>query len=337
MTHKFNIITLLFLVLFGIASCNSGDKSSTSKTEDTETSTVVEEKSTTGKTEEAGTETVAVDEKVEETAIATEVVPAPTDEGGVAEPTSEVALNPPETSAVAEEKSTIEEATETVAVDEKVEETASAPKSESIAEPEPAPEVVLNPYAGKYDILDDPQPTDTEGKIEVLEIFSYMCPHCFHFNNFLQEWLKTKPEDVEFVHLPVVYRDSWRATAKAYFVAQGLGILDKVHNPIFITIHKDKKPLNSEKTLARLFAKYGEIKEEVFSEFYNSFSVDSQIRAANTTASKYGVKGVPAIIVNGKYRLSTGKSGGYKQMMKIVDYLVEQERKLMTTDAKKDD
>jgi len=352
MTHKFTIISLLFLVLFGITSCDSDNKSNASKTEESGTPTVVEEKSTTGKTEETTVvEAVTVDEKAEETAIAPEAS-APKSEL-VAESDPEVALNPTETSDVAEEKSTTEQnkevaaTDEVVTVDEKAEKTAPevapAPKDNkgkdgAAAKPTPAtPEVAPNLYAGKYDILDDPQPTTVEkGKIEVLEIFSYMCPHCFHFNNYLQKWLKTKPEDVEFVHLPVVYRDSWHAVAKAYFVAESLGILDKVHNPIFNAIHKGKRPLNSEKALARLFVKQGGITEETFSEFYNSFSVDSQIRVANTTANKYGVKGVPAIIVNGKYRLSTEKSGGYKQMMQVVDYLIEKERKLMA-DKDKDD
>jgi len=316
MIHKFNIIALVFFLLFSIAGCGSDDKS-TAKQENAEISQVAEDKSVADEVKEA-TEVVKKAEtseshSSEEVEVKEEVSEA------VEEKTIEVANTVDTKEKVKEE--------ETVAVDEE--------KNTLPTETVPAQ---INPYEGKYDILDEPQPTTTDqSKIEVLEIFSYMCPHCFHFNNYLQEWLKTKPEDVEFVHLPVVYRDSWNATAKAYFAAKGLGVLDKVHNPIFSAIHKEKKPLNSERTLARFFIEHGGVEKEAFSEFYNSFSVDSQIRTANATASKYGVKGVPAIIVNGKYRLSTEKSGGYKQMMKIVDYLVAEERKLMTTDDKKDD
>lgn len=193
------------------------------------------------------------------------------------------------------------------------------------------------PYADKYIVLDNPQPTSTEeeGKIEVVEVFSYMCPHCFHFNNFLQEWLKTKAQDVEFVHLPVVFgKEGWEPLSKAYFTAKNLGVLDKVHNPIFDSIHKENKLLNNEKSLAHLFAKYG-VEEKAFSEMYNSFSVDTQVRSANTQASKYGVSGVPTLVVNGKYRVSSGMSGGYKEMMQVVDYLVEKERTSMTTHTDK--
>ena len=50
----------------------------------------------------------------------------------------------------------------------------------------------------EYQLLSSPQPTSTGDKIEVLEVFMYGCPHCFHLEPLIDRWLANKPENVEF-------------------------------------------------------------------------------------------------------------------------------------------
>src|SRR5437868_6182640 len=43
-----------------------------------------------------------------------------------------------------------------------------------------------------------PQQTADPSKIEVMEVFAYSCPHCFHLEGEVDKWLKKKPADVNF-------------------------------------------------------------------------------------------------------------------------------------------
>ena len=193
-----------------------------------------------------------------------------------------------------------------------------------------------DPYTGQYELVQPPQPTSSKDKIEVVELFWYRCPHCYHFekNEHLKNWLRNKPADVVFIQMPAVFpNDKWIPLAKAYYTAEALGVLDKVHLPLFQAIHEPpKRSMNNEKALQRLFVKHG-VSEEDFTKTYNSFSIETKIRQAEGMTTRYGITGVPVIIVNGKYRLGSEKTGGYENLMKVIDYLIDKERQLQATDT----
>ena len=176
-----------------------------------------------------------------------------------------------------------------------------------------------------YQAVTPAQPVQTAGKIEVLEIFWYGCPHCYDFEPFINRWLSAKPSDVEFQRMPAVFRPDWALHAKAYYTAEALGVLDKIHTPLFKAIHEDKRKLNDESSLAKLFSEHGVSKEE-FSTSFNSFTVESKTRQALHMVRQYGIGGVPAIVVNGKYHSSAAQAGSYEQLLKVIDYLVDKER-----------
>jgi len=88
------------------------------------------------------------------------------------------------------------------------------------------------------------QATSTGDKIEVLEFFWYGCPHCFHFEPFVQSWKKSKPANVEFVRIPAVFRPAWEIQARAYYALSNMGVIEDVHGKIFNAIHKEKKHLD---------------------------------------------------------------------------------------------
>ncbi|MBE9562800.1 MAG: thiol:disulfide interchange protein DsbA/DsbL [Proteobacteria bacterium] len=183
-------------------------------------------------------------------------------------------------------------------------------------------------YEGKYDLLATPQSTNAPaGKIEVVELFWYVCPHCYVFDDkFLQDWKKNKPEHVYFTHMPAVFgdKDQRIPLAKAYYVAEALQVLDKVHTPLFSAIHDKDRDMNNREALRDFFKKYG-VDEETFSKTYDSFWVNTQIERAKNMTKGYDIHGVPAVIVNGKYLLTSEKSNGYTEMMKVLDYLIEKE------------
>ena len=175
----------------------------------------------------------------------------------------------------------------------------------------------------------------TEKKVEVVELFWYTCPHCADLeeNKYMNAWRKSKADYIEFTQMPAVFSDKHLqlAYAKAYYAAQALGILSKVHGKIFDEIHKKGTRIQSEAQLIELFAKYGEVEPADFETKYKSFSVNTQANKANGHTISYAVNGVPAMIVQGKYRLSATTAGGYENLFKVVDYLAEKEYKVLTT------
>ena len=171
-----------------------------------------------------------------------------------------------------------------------------------------------------------PQPTDTGEKIEVLEFFWYGCPHCYTFEPYIKAWKKTKPDNVEFVRVPAIFRPDWEIQARTYYALTNMGAIEDLHEKIFAAIHNDKKKLDKKATLTDFVVKNG-VDRKKFEEEYNSFSVDTMVRKAKKKQTAYKIQGVPSIVVNGKYLSSGSMSGSYDNLVKILDYLVAKESK----------
>ncbi|NOX42602.1 MAG: thiol:disulfide interchange protein DsbA/DsbL [Gammaproteobacteria bacterium] len=176
----------------------------------------------------------------------------------------------------------------------------------------------------QYEVVSPQQPTSTGDKIEVVEMFWYGCPHCYQFEPFVNRWLKTKPDNVEFIIMPAIFRPEWAIHARAFYTAQVLGVLDKVHSAIFEATHELKRPLTTEAQLADFFAEQG-VKKEEFSKVFRSFAVESKVRRAMDMSRRYGIKGVPALIINGKYRTGGHMAGSNANAFKVVNYLIKKE------------
>lgn len=164
-----------------------------------------------------------------------------------------------------------------------------------------------------------------EGNIEVVELFWYGCPHCFQLEPHIEHWLKESPNDVTFVRMPAVMGPGWELHARAYYAAALLGVEDKTHAPLFDAIHRKRENLFNQGALSAFYANYG-VKPSEFDQALKSFSVNSKIMQAKNRQKDYRATGVPAIIVNGKYRVSTTMKAGDKGLFDVVDYLIRKER-----------
>jgi len=180
--------------------------------------------------------------------------------------------------------------------------------------------------AKEYEMVNPPQPTTSGDKIEVVELFWYGCPHCFTLEPYVERWLKRKPENVKFVRMPGVFRPSWEIHGRAYYTAEVLGVVDKVHKPMFEAIHEQKRSLSDEASIMALFKENG-VSEKDFKRVFRSFAVETKLRRAKDMGQRYGVRGVPALIVNGKYRTGATESGGNAKVFKVVNELVKMESK----------
>ena len=176
-----------------------------------------------------------------------------------------------------------------------------------------------------YEVLPQAIRTANPDKIEVNEVFSYTCGHCFNFEAVLHPWSEQLADDVDFQQTPAVWQPALEPHARAYYSAAMLKVLDKVHMPIFEAIHVKREAVRTEADFAAIFAAQG-IDSDKFSKAYNSFGMSSMVNQAKARVRGYRVQGTPEIIVNGKYRVSTRQTSGFDGMLSVADFLIEKER-----------
>jgi thiol:disulfide interchange protein DsbA len=181
----------------------------------------------------------------------------------------------------------------------------------------------------EYLRLSTPQPTSTTDKIEVVELFWYGCTHCNDLEPFIAKWLETKPDDVEFVRLPAIVGPKWEPLAQAYFTAELLGVLDKTHPALFESIHVKNQKYADEEQIMEFFVSQG-VSEEEFKNAFNSFAVSVKMNNAKLMTRRYAITGVPTVIINGKFSTSGKLAKGNANILKVVDFLVVQERAAAT-------
>jgi len=164
------------------------------------------------------------------------------------------------------------------------------------------------------------------GKIEVIELFWYGCPHCYRFEPSLSAWLKNKPADVVFKRIPAQLNPGWVIHAQAFYTAEALGVGDKMHHKLFEAMHKSKRKLKTADEIAALFVENG-ISKKKFDKVFNSFGVKTKMANARGMVQRYGANSVPTIIVNGKYRSDATSAGGtHKDLINVVNFLINKER-----------
>ncbi len=176
-----------------------------------------------------------------------------------------------------------------------------------------------------YKLITPAQPTDDPSRIEVVEVFWYGCPHCNHFEPALEPWVKNAPKDVNFYRLPAIFAPAWEVHARAYFTAEILDVLEKSHAELFYAMHTKHESLNTVGKLAEFYSKYG-IDKTLFEKTYNSFVVNTRVSRSKDMVERYGITGVPALVVDGKYLVTGPMAKSYQNMLKITDFLVEKER-----------
>lgn len=181
--------------------------------------------------------------------------------------------------------------------------------------------------AGKhYEALPVPVATQDKKRIEVVEVFWYGCSHCFNFEPIIHAWEKKQEDDVLFRQSPAVWNGTMKLHARAFFTAKALGVSDELDAAIFNEMNVKRSRLKDESVIAGLFVKNG-IDKDKFSKTFNSFGVTSQVSLAESRAKSYRVQGTPELIVNGKYRVSSTMTGNQADMLKVVDFLIAEERK----------
>ena len=183
--------------------------------------------------------------------------------------------------------------------------------------------------AADFSTLDDSKYTNTAEQlsvaggevVEVTELFWFGCGHCFNLERPLKSWLNTKPANAKFTKVPAIFSKRWEFHAKAFYTMKALNVEERVYDDFFTLLHVKRKPVNTENALAAFLANYGKDQKTVENAF-NSFAVDSQVRNAIKITKQSGARGVPALIVDGKYLTSQSDAGGTVEMFDVIDKLI---------------
>jgi thiol:disulfide interchange protein DsbA len=174
----------------------------------------------------------------------------------------------------------------------------------------------------EYARLKNPLPVDTGKKIEVIEFFSYGCPHCKDLDPELQAWTKNLPPDVEFKRVPVDFgREQWANLAKVYYTLEAMGVEAKYTPLVFDALHAKGTPLFTDKAFFDWAAAQGLDRKKV-EETYASFGVNSKLQRAKQLAKSYQVQSVPMIVVDGKFVTAPDKVGSHAAMPGAINALV---------------
>jgi thiol:disulfide interchange protein DsbA len=168
-----------------------------------------------------------------------------------------------------------------------------------------------------------PQPTDSPGKIEVIEFFSYACPHCNEFRPLLTAWLAKQGKDVVLKRIPAGYgRADWIAMQHAYYALQATGDLERLDAKLFSAIHEQHRRLFNLPSLSDWVGANGG-NSDAFTAAYNSFGTNNAIAEADRLGDVYAIEGVPTIAVDGKY-VALGNT--FEDILANTDLLIAQER-----------
>jgi thiol:disulfide interchange protein DsbA len=184
------------------------------------------------------------------------------------------------------------------------------------------------PTAGvEYRDLATVQPTDSPGKIEVVEFFWYGCPHCYNFEPVVTPWAKKLPRDVQFRRVPAMFNEEYAQGARAFYALEAIGEEERLHKALFDAVHTGSRlRVGNEAALTEWLGKQG-VDLKKFAAAYRSFSVEGKLKRAAQLTQAYKIEGVPAMAVNGKYVVNTDNIKSFEHLLAITDYLIEQSRK----------
>lgn len=171
-----------------------------------------------------------------------------------------------------------------------------------------------------YQVLSPTQPSQTPGKIEVVEFFSYACSHCFDMHPKISKWAANLPSNATFVRVPTALgRREWGALVRTFYALEAIGELERFDTAIFDAIHRERIRLFDEATITHWLAQQG-VPAGKFSAAYNSPETSEKALRAERMSYDYKVTGTPFVVVGGKY-VAVGRT--HDQTLSVARQLID--------------
>lgn len=174
--------------------------------------------------------------------------------------------------------------------------------------------------------LNPPAPVPPGGKIDVIEFFSFGCPHCYAFEPLLEPWIKRLPPDVSFRRVPAAFNAPFEGYAKLFYALEAVGLAEQLHKRVFAAIHVQRQRLDKEADLAAFVNAAGGDGAK-FVEAYKSFGVATKVRQGKQLSEAYKIDGVPTLGIHGRWFTSGSLAGGHERALQVADQLIARARK----------
>ena len=177
-----------------------------------------------------------------------------------------------------------------------------------------------------YVVLNPAQPTDDPAKIEVIEFFSYGCPHCSDLNPAATKWAAKLPADVVFKRIPVGFNNPfYQLMAKLYYALEAIGELQRLDSAAFDAIHNKGLRLIDDKSVLEWVSGQG-VDAKKFSDAFKSFGVISKAKRADQMAQSSKIQGVPALLVDGRYLVVGKDVKSHDGLLALTDQVIGKAR-----------
>lgn len=174
-----------------------------------------------------------------------------------------------------------------------------------------------------YQVISTTTPPPANKNIKVIEFFSYGCPFCYKLEAELGLWLLNKPKNVEFQRVPVIFEPGWPELAKAFYIAEKLGIQAKMAPLLFMAVQLQSVDLSNQQALQKFFVDNGVAKAD-FDNAYADVNLEKQVKEGDSLMRHYQVYAVPTFVVADKYKTNMALAGGdSKKLLRILDFLVD--------------
>ncbi|MEO5770439.1 MAG: thiol:disulfide interchange protein DsbA/DsbL [Burkholderiaceae bacterium] len=183
------------------------------------------------------------------------------------------------------------------------------------------------PVEGRdYVRLNSPVAVPAGGKIDVIEFFSYGCPHCYSFEPMLEQWVKRLPPDVAFRRVPATFNPTFEGYARLFYALEAIGQVEALHKRVFAAIHVQRQRLDKEADIAAFVTANGSDGAKAV-EAMKSFGVATKLRQAKQAFEAYKIDGVPTLGIHGSWFTSGSLTGSNDKALAVADQLIQRARK----------
>jgi thiol:disulfide interchange protein DsbA len=177
-----------------------------------------------------------------------------------------------------------------------------------------------------YSTLQSALPVENPAKVEIAEFFWYGCIHCYNLEPLLEAWVPKLPADAYFRRIPAVFNERWALDAGIFYAFESMGVLAKLHHPLFDAIHKDRLKTDNPAALNEWLARNG-VDQKKFDAAVKSFGVQSKLKRAAQLTAASRIEGTPALMVQGRYTISTEQGRSREGMLANAERLIPVARK----------
>ena len=167
---------------------------------------------------------------------------------------------------------------------------------------------------------------DNPAKIEVVEFFSYACPHCNDLNPLVKKWAAKLPADVAFKRVPVSFNSPfYQLMAKLFYTLDAIGEMERLDAAAFDAIHVKGLKLIDEKSVQEWAVSQG-VDAKKFSDAFKSFSTDSNVKRADQLSRAAKIPGVPALVVDGRYLVVGKNVKNHDELLALTEKVIDKAR-----------